>query len=347
MTRTDEPHTLVHSGIPSDGTFGELLVWAIAHAALAPSEHNSQPWRFRLQGESDDEALVDLLLDDSRALPVVDPEGREARLACGAALLNLRLALVAAGCDVTVTTCPEPGRPELLATVHVLRRGEVDDTALRRAIPLRGTHRGPFEPTDVPMDVVEAIVHDASSEGAGVAVLTGTGRAAVVRLSAAADAHLWNDSAFRREAAAWGRAHDTGQRDGVPGYALGRGAVRSLLQPALGRAAGIPLRSASGAAAAAATAPALVVVWTDDDEPASVLRAGEAMERVLLGARAEHLAASFVNASLQVPDLRRLLGRLTGYPCPQVLIRLGYGDVVRPTPRRGVRELLLTTRGAT
>ena len=344
MTRTDEPHALVHGGIPSDSTFGELLVWAIAHAALAPSEHNSQPWRFRLHGRSDDEALVDLLLDEARALPAVDPQGREARLACGAALLNLRLALEAAGCEVEVTACPDRDRPELLAVVQVVRRGAAADTPLRRAIPLRGTHRGPFEPTDVPAHVVDAIVRDA---GAGVAQLTGEGRAAAVRLSAAADARLWQDPAYRREAAAWGRPYDTAQRDGVPGYALGRGAVRSWLQPALGRAAGIPLRSPSGAAAAVATAPVLVVVWTADDEPASVLAAGQAMQRVLLGARAQHLAASFVNASLQVPELRSQLGRLTGFPCPQVLIRIGYGDVVRPPPRRGVRELLLTERGGT
>src|ERR1700712_430673 len=70
-------------------------------ASLAPSLHNSQPWRFRLLADR-----IELHMDLGRRLPGADPEDRELRLACGAALLNLRLALQGLGIRPSVTLLP-------------------------------------------------------------------------------------------------------------------------------------------------------------------------------------------------------------------------------------------------
>ena len=57
-------------------------------AGLAPSVHNTQPWAFCLRPE-----VIELHADPARRLPVADGQDRELRIACGAALFNLRLAL--------------------------------------------------------------------------------------------------------------------------------------------------------------------------------------------------------------------------------------------------------------
>ena len=82
-------------------------------AGRAPSLHNSQPWQFRVSPRS-----IELLADPARTLPVADPDGREQRLACGAALFNLRLALHGYGIRPTVTVLPDRARPELLAVIR-------------------------------------------------------------------------------------------------------------------------------------------------------------------------------------------------------------------------------------
>ena len=59
----------------------------LSAAAAAPSVHNTQPWRFRVRGQT-----IDLLADRDRQLQAQDPDGRALLMSCGAALLNLRVA---------------------------------------------------------------------------------------------------------------------------------------------------------------------------------------------------------------------------------------------------------------
>lgn len=348
MYRPDEPHALVLSGLPPEAGLEQAVRWAVAHAALAPSEHNSQPWSFRVR-LSGGTAQLDLLLDPGRRLPVVDPTLREAVLACGAALLNLRLALAGAQLPATVTPCPDPARPDLLARVQVDGRTDdaesPDGAALRRAIALRGTHRGPFEATDLPADLVARVQAEAVREGALAVVVPAAAREALLQLTCEAERTLWTDGSFRREAASWFRDNAADQRDGVPGYAYGMGALRSWLQPTLERSAGRAPWSFEDLARAGRDAPVLVVVGARNDGRPATLAAGSGMQRLLLRARAERAGASYLNGGLHVPALRAQLGVLIGMPAPQVVLRLGYGDLVRPTPRRGVADLLQVERG--
>jgi hypothetical protein len=64
------------------------LMRCVHAATLAPSLHNSQPWRFRLMGEA-----VEVYADRHRQLEVLDPDGRELMVSVGAAVFTLRLAL--------------------------------------------------------------------------------------------------------------------------------------------------------------------------------------------------------------------------------------------------------------
>jgi len=67
-----------------------------------------------------------------------------------------------------------------------------------------------------------------------------------------------------------------------------------------------------------------------------------AVERILLYARSQGIWASFLNQPIEVPQIRLMLHNLierVGFP--QLLLRMGYGSEVPPTPRRSVNEVLL------
>jgi hypothetical protein len=92
--------------------------------------------------------------------------------------------------------------------------------------------------------------------------------------------------------------------------------------------------------------PALLSVSTDGDRGADWLAAGRALQCVLLRATAEGLAASFYSQAIEVPAARQRLRETIGERgWPQLLLRIGHGREVRPTPRRPVEEVLRSVAG--
>jgi hypothetical protein len=70
------------------------------------------------------------------------------------------------------------------------------------------------------------------------------------------------------------------------------------------------------------------------------LRAGLAMQRVLLSATSAGLSASFLSQPIEIPYLRAALRDLLGGPYhPQAVLRIGYGHPQAPTPRRPVADV--------
>ena len=68
-----------------------------------------------------------------------------------------------------------------------------------------------------------------------------------------------------------------------------------------------------------------------------------ALSKMLLTAQSENVWASFLNQAIEVPELRpkvqELMKEVKDYP--QIILRMGYGEDVKPTPRRPVDEVLL------
>ena len=88
--------------------------------------------------------------------------------------------------------------------------------------------------------------------------------------------------------------------------------------------------------------PLLAVLATHADGEYAQLRAGQAMEAVLLTAASLGLAASFLSQVIEVEagrhELRRVLG---GGLHPQTVLRLGFGSPVPATPRRDPADLVV------
>jgi hypothetical protein len=84
------------------------------------------------------------------------------------------------------------------------------------------------------------------------------------------------------------------------------------------------------------------VLSTARDDRIARVRAGQALQRILLLATLHGAATSFLNQPLERgEDVRRLVRTPSGdHAYPQMIIRLGYGPPVPGTPRRPVDELL-------
>ncbi len=140
---------------PSDGNA------VLESARLAPSVHNSRPWRIRQVMDG-----FELYGSPDWWLPGTDPDLRELRMSCGAALLNMRLALAALGFNPYVRLQPDPGRQWLLAVVRAGQRRELapGERPLVDAIPKRRTSRSRFLPVQVPVGARHALRRAAETE---------------------------------------------------------------------------------------------------------------------------------------------------------------------------------------
>ena len=89
--------------------------------------------------------------------------------------------------------------------------------------------------------------------------------------------------------------------------------------------------------------PQLAVLATRYDGPIEWLRAGQAMERVLLEATAHGVSTSLLNQVIEHEGLRWQINDPLGpWQRPQAVIRFGYGPPVPATPRRRIADIVMT-----
>lgn len=312
---------------------------AAVRATLAPSVHNTQPWRFAL-----DHNRLDLYADPSRQLRVLDPTGRQLTVSCGCAVFNARVALAAAGVEVRVERFPDPDRPVLVARLTAVDHveGYVDPIgALDAVIELRQTNRRQFAEEPVPAEVIDSLERAAGAEDTRLFVVrSDEHRLAVARLSQQADGIQNLDPAYRAEIRAW-TSDDPSSRDGVPAMAVphvdGAAEDEIPIRDFDSRGVGwLPSRTRSS------RRQCLLLLGTDADDSQSWLRAGEGLERVLLEITRQGFVASPLTQVVEVPSARATLRRELGMRMhPHVLLRVGRAPLTPATRRRRLVDVLV------
>ncbi|MGF7234678.1 MAG: Acg family FMN-binding oxidoreductase [Frankia sp.] len=311
---------------------------AAARATLAPSIHNTQPWRLVVRP-----GHLDLYADLDRHLPAIDPSGRQMAISCGAAVFGARAALAAARLDTVTTTLPDAGRPNLLATIAVSGVATDPDEALGRLdaiAPARHSNRRQFARDPVPDAVVDLLAQAAELEGAWLQPLRDPeDRVTVATLSQHADGRQNADPAYRAELRNW-TTDDPARRDGVPAAAVPHttGAAHD----------DIPIRDFDTTGAGllpgethSRLTQTMVVLGTDGDNRSDWLAAGQALARVLLELTRAGFVASILSQVIEEPGTRQQLRtalRLPGHPA--LMLRIGSADSTPATPRRLATEVI-------
>jgi hypothetical protein len=335
-----QPWMISADSFPADGYACDQLEHLLGYGILAPSPHNTQPWRFRINATD-----VDIHADWSRRLRVVDPQGRELLMSCGAVLYNLRVAAEYFEKQWTVQGFPEFREPGLVARFHLGLGAETgsEDVLLFQAMTHRVTHRGVFKPDPVPVELVSGWAGALAGEGVWLEAYDSVdAKRQLADWVGEADRRQWSDREFRRELAGWVRSDHGVAEDGLAVHELGVRDWLSFAGPSLIRTFDRGKGQAVRDHEIAEQAPVLVVLGTERDDAASWVAAGQGLQSLLLRARSEEVWASFLCQPLEVPDLREQVAAFCGRPCPQVILRLGYSEEIpSPAPRRRLRNLLL------
>ena len=86
------------NAFPKNGNDAKQLEFLVNFAVLAPSSHNSQPWRFRIAGNS-----IIVEPEFRRALPASDKNNRQLFISIGCAVENIIIAAYYFGYKTSVS----------------------------------------------------------------------------------------------------------------------------------------------------------------------------------------------------------------------------------------------------
>lgn len=294
----------------------KALVDAAKTAGHAPSIHNTQPWRWRLTGNT-----LDLHLVRSRITRTSDPDGRLATLSCGAALHHARVAMAAHGWQIAVTRLPQGADQDLLARLHVQRRSPPDLTSARllRTISSRHTDRRAVTATPLEPEALTAITAAMEAQGTRTHTLRPD---QLLDLAAAADEAQCGqaaDSAWQAELLYW-----TGIREAD---APGRNVDHHGDPPITARHD---------------KAAVFVMLHDSADEPLNWLRAGEALSAGWLTATAHGVSVLPHSAPIETIATRQAMrAMIAGTGHPHLVLRLGTIDPAGAgTPRLRTDQII-------
>lgn len=311
-----------------------VLERLLAAAVAAPSIFNTQPWKFRLDPDT---SALEVRAAPERSLREADPAGRALHLSVGAAVFNLRVAVAHCGWVPVTRLLPRPDDPEVLATVRPQRAAPGRSPGHRRdlydAIWRRHSSRFPFSERPLPPAVCAELADAAHLSGALLSFPTSAEKVFLLRVTAEAERRNRSDPDRSAESRRWVHRDAYDRADlGMPRATLG---VQDAHE-------GLPMRDFSAQRHLAGLPaqkferrPVIALLSTVHDRRADWLRAGQALEHVLLVATAHGLRTSLLHQAMEWPDLRRNMRpdpELAGHV--HMLVRLGYGPVAPTGPRR-------------
>lgn len=327
------PWMVKAESMPGHDTAGQLA-FLLRFAILAPSTHNTQPWKFALGPMGSDE--IRLQIDPSRWLRVADADQRELHLSAGCALENLLIAAEHFGFAPQAHFFPQPQDEAHIATVRFNKGGQTPahHKHLFDCIPARHTNHKPYDGRPIDANAL-ALMHSYIVED-GITLFT-TSDLAIKRkvddLVAEADAIQFADAAFRGELSHWigqgvfGASWLMSKLAQVSTLYVDQGRTRAL------RDSDVLMRS-----------PLLAALFTKENTRKAQMQAGQVFERLHLLATYLGISVQPMNQVLQVPALKeKLAGVLpAGGDAIQMLFRMGYAEPeIEHTPRRELSEMML------
>ena len=337
-------------------------------ASLAPSTHNSQPWRFFID---ENKNIADIYLDRTFVLPASDVAGHQATISLGCAIENFTVAAAALGIKTHMESILQPKdrlfpfekqkndpRYVPLARLQcIISQQNALPSDLYKAIITRKVMRAEFDPQHpIPKDVIKKLEHAADGRKTKLHIITdAVRRLCIAEFQGQADGFVINSPKFSCELGDWLLPNSTDSSLGMPGAGFGLKSAEALRihNGLLGKAPLEPedgLKFALGGKIGMEKSPMICCITIPKDDPLHWIEAGRSFERMFLTLESCGLSVAVHAGIVEVPLVSRIFGATLGtIRRPAVLFRTGYVKDVenkkRPhTPRLPLEKIILQKR---
>lgn len=309
------------------------------YATMAPSGHNTQPWKFRVEDN-----LILIFPDLSRRLPVVDPLDRELYISLGCALENLVIAARHEGYRAQVGYSFQDGA---MSVNLEPADGKSDNDWLFNAIPIKQSTRRQYDGRSIPEADMEKLASLPLEQGVSALFVKDPEKIdGVIELVKEGNSIQMNDRDFMRELVSWIRfneAEANRYRDGLSSKAMGNPSsprvIGKLFMKFFLNSKGQSKKDEKCIRGSSA----LMVLLSENDDINSWISTGRSFERLALCATALGIKNAHINQPCEVPELKKKFQKLlsAGSMHPQLLLRLGYAEPLPKSLRRPVSEVII------
>jgi hypothetical protein len=321
----------------------DMINEIIKYAAMAPSGHNAQPWKFFVSQDS-----IVIFPDYSRTLPVVDPDDREMFISLGCALENLIIAAEHFGYRAEVNYNLEIQYQERITVF--LKSDSAAANSLFEQIERRQTTRNEYNGNKVPNNELEYIKNNIFCREVGVHFLIEKESInKIIELVKKGNIHQFGDERFMDELKFWIRFSESEaeeKQDGLLSSTTGNPSVprwigkifMNLFHSAKDQNEIDEkfIKSSAG----------VILFSTAKNDKMAWIETGRTFEKFSLLTTKMNLKCAFINQPVEIKELNEDLLRIfeieKGYP--QLLVRFGYSSLMPKSPRRNLNDVLINKR---
>jgi hypothetical protein len=309
----------------------------VRYATLAPSSHNTQCWKFRLEASS-----ITIEPDLSRRCPVVDPDDHHLYVSLGCATENLAQAALANGLQAN-TSFDAAGTGSISVDLQVTQMRE---SMLYQAITVRQCTRGDYDGSALSLAELNLLEHAGTGDGVRVMLLTEPrAMEQVLEYVVAGDTAQLSDPAFVAELKAWIRfsaAEAIRTGDGLYSGASGNPSLPRWLGSGLMGWVLTPKSENDRYARQVRNSAGIAVFVCAASDKAHWVEAGRCYERFALQATALGVRNAFLNQPVEVGSIRPQFASMLGlgHQRPDLVVRFGRGPTLPLSMRRPVQAVL-------
>ncbi len=317
------------------------IKFLVRFGILAPSSHNTQPWKFRIKDNT-----LELFADFSRRLPKSDEDGRMIYAALGCAISNIKIALDYYSLNFDIEYNRELGNSPEGYVAKITFRGKGDvrkyPAEFLYALMRRHSYRGRYRSKSIPSRIFENIAKLNENDFEKFDIIKELEKKEeIAQIMGRAMKNKMAKREFRWELAHWLRTNITQRSDGMPGNGHGMKLITSILAPFILRLIDVSAVEKKKAIRRVRNFPAIGLISTPIDSPRMWIAAGEYLERILIYLYSQNIAASIMIAPVEHMESRNELKKFTEF-LPQIFFGFGYAEKTYPhSPRRKLAEIFI------
>ncbi|OGZ57868.1 MAG: hypothetical protein A3B96_03535 [Candidatus Spechtbacteria bacterium RIFCSPHIGHO2_02_FULL_43_15b] len=328
--------------------YRNIVGWTI----LAPSSHNSQPWKFKIHiGAKSDS--ISILIDKSRILRESDKYSRQTFISLGCALANLTNAADYYGLHYTVKIPVNSSKGDESVIISISKKDAKINNRFRKildSMKTRTMNRGNYLDKAIPKIVLRKFYNIAENGGLRLtAIMDQRTKNLISELQFQADLYAIADTKFRKELARFILSDKSDEFIGMPAKTIKLSEEMGIYISKKLSEKLFDADISSGFAAsnrdAMRNSPGIFVISSPKDSVLSWIKAGQIFENIALIAEQNGLAISVYAAiieSMRDKIFQKNFFNITSdtQKVPLVLFRAGYSKQSYPHSPRIPSDLL-------